>query len=127
MLARARVQSCAVLSTRIRISLGPRSSKSTMSPLPVTHLCPLSACQPILVSDSFTTAAEILSRPLQRCVVISNSIFSIEAAKDLQMKCVIISDRFKAWELHEADIIVKDLEELTFQRFQSLFSAETEN
>jgi|TARA_B110000459_G_C16443696_1_gene417459 5-amino-6-(5-phospho-D-ribitylamino)uracil phosphatase len=77
--------------------------------------------------DSFTTAAEILSRPLQRCVVISNSIFSIEAAKDLQMKCVIISDRFKAWELHEADIIVKDLEELTFQRFQSLFAAETEN
>ena len=78
-------------------------------------------------TGSYMLAAEILSRPLHRCVVISNSLFSIEAAKDLQMKCIVISNRFKAWELHEADLIIAELEELTFQRFQTLFAAESEN
>jgi 5-amino-6-(5-phospho-D-ribitylamino)uracil phosphatase len=75
-------------------------------------------------TGSYILASQVISRPSSRCIVISNSILSIEAAKDLNMKSIIISGKYKPWELHEADLVVSNLEDLTFQGFQTLIAYE---
>lgn len=75
-------------------------------------------------AEPYWYASTLLKRPLERCVVITASNLSIEAAKDAGMKTVAIATSSPLYELSSADLAVKGLDNLTFVNLKQLFGQE---
>jgi len=69
----------------------------------------------------FLLAAEMLDVPPQACLVIEDAIAGVEAAKRGGMKCVAVLTTNSAEKLSAADLIVKDLTELTFDSLRHIY------
>ncbi|KAK9806140.1 hypothetical protein WJX72_003083 [[Myrmecia] bisecta] len=74
--------------------------------------------------ESYVYAAQQLGRPPVRCVVIGNSNQSVEAARECGMQCVVVAGRNPIYELTAADLVVRQLEELSFINLKQLFRNE---
>jgi HAD superfamily hydrolase (TIGR01509 family) len=75
--------------------------------------------------DPYVYAAQALGRVPARCVVIGNSNSAIEAAHEAGMKCVAIQSASKpAYELASADLVVRQLDELSLVNLKQLFRQE---
>lgn len=74
--------------------------------------------------EGYLYAAQRLQRPPMRCVVIGSSNLSIEAAHEVGMKCVALAGRHPVYELSAADLVVRDLSQLSFVNLKRLFAAE---
>ncbi|EFN55532.1 hypothetical protein CHLNCDRAFT_23377, partial [Chlorella variabilis] len=74
--------------------------------------------------EGYLYAAQKMQRPPLRCVVIGSSNLSIEAAHEVGMKCVALAGRQPVYELGAADLVVRDLSQLSFVNLKRLFAAE---
>lgn len=74
--------------------------------------------------EGFLYASQRISRPPARCVVVGNSNNSIEAAREVGMQCVTVAGRTPVYELSAADLVVRQLEELSFVNLKQLFRME---
>lgn len=74
--------------------------------------------------EGYLYAAQKMQRPPLRCVVIGSSNLSIEAAHEVGMKCVALAGRQPVYELGAADLVVRDLSQLSFVNLKQLFAAE---
>lgn len=74
--------------------------------------------------EGYLYAAQKIQRPPVRCVVIGNSNLSIEAAHEVGMKCVALAGRQPVYELAAADLVVRDLSQLSFVNLKKLFATE---
>lgn len=70
--------------------------------------------------DTFLKAAEKLSLPPSRCVVVEDSIQGIEAGKSAGMAVIAITTTRKRQDLKQADLIVDSLTELKAEEFLNL-------
>ena len=75
--------------------------------------------------EAYAYAAQKLNRPPFRCVVIGASNHSCEAAHDCGMKCVAAANTQPLYELNAADLVIKQLDELSFINLKQLFRQET--
>lgn len=69
----------------------------------------------------FLMAAEQLGIEPENCVVFEDAILGVEAAKRAKMACVGIDRHNEPQALEKADIIVADLEEVDYDKLESLF------
>ncbi|MDD5686974.1 MAG: beta-phosphoglucomutase family hydrolase [Elusimicrobia bacterium] len=69
----------------------------------------------------FITAARQIGIPPKNCVVFEDAILGVEAAKRAKMKCVGIDRQNKPERLKKADIVVKDLREVSIKTLEKLF------
>lgn len=74
--------------------------------------------------EAYAFAAQKLNRPPFRCVVIGASNHSCEAAQDCGMKFVATAGTQPLYELNAADLVVKQLDELSFINLKQLFTQE---
>ncbi|KAL3153808.1 hypothetical protein ABBQ32_013389 [Trebouxia sp. C0010 RCD-2024] len=74
--------------------------------------------------EAYLLAAQRLQRPPVRCVVIGNSNQSVEAARECGMACVVVAGRNPLYELTAADLVVRQLEELSLVNLKQLFQLE---
>lgn len=75
--------------------------------------------------EAYAYAAQAVGRVPARCVVIGHSNAAIEAAHDAGMKCIaVLSGSKPAYELSSADLVVRQLDELTLLNLKQLFSQE---
>lgn len=74
--------------------------------------------------EGYLYAAQRMQRPPVRCVVIGSSNLSIEAAHEVGMKCVALAGRHPVYELSAADLVVRDLSQLSFVNLKKLFAEE---
>lgn len=74
--------------------------------------------------EGYLYAAQRLERPPARCVVVGNSNLSVEAAHEVGMQCVAVAGRHPVYELTAADLVVRDLGDLSFLNLKKLFAAE---
>ena len=72
----------------------------------------------------YMTAAQQLQRPFVRCVVVGDNNRSVEAAHELGMKSVIVTGGQPAWNYSGADLVVRNLGQLSFVNMKKLFGAE---
>lgn len=72
----------------------------------------------------FMYAAQQIQRPPMRCIVIGESNTSVEAAHELGMKCVVLSGNNPVYNFSSADLVVRDLSQLTFLNLKKLFGQE---
>jgi HAD superfamily hydrolase (TIGR01509 family) len=73
--------------------------------------------------DIFLVAAEKLGVPPDECVVIEDAINGIEAAKRAGMKAIaVLTEYHKKEEFTEADMVVKSLKELDWEKIKKLGS-----
>jgi len=79
-------------------------------------------CQPD--PEAYMYAAQLLKRPVARCAVIGTSIQSFEAAHECGMQSIAIAGQRPLYELRAADLVVKQLDELSFVNFKQLFTLE---
>lgn len=70
--------------------------------------------------EIFLTAAERIGVNAKDCVVFEDALLGVEAAKRARMKCVGIDRQNKPERLKKADIIVKDLKEISFDLLKLL-------
>jgi len=71
--------------------------------------------------EAYTLTAKKLGLKPEECVVIEDSGFGLEAAKAAGMKCIVIPNKFtKDHDLSKADLVVKDADELDWDRISSL-------
>lgn len=75
--------------------------------------------------ESYLYAAQQIGRPPARCVVIGNSNQSVEAARECGMQCVVVAGRHPVYELTAADLVVRQLDELSFVNLKQLFRMES--
>lgn len=75
--------------------------------------------------EAYLYAAQLIGRPPLRCVVIGNSNMSVEAAHECGMQCVVVANRQPVYELTAADMVVRQLSELSFVNLKQLFRMET--
>jgi beta-phosphoglucomutase len=68
----------------------------------------------------FLTAAEMLGMPAERCIVIEDAPAGIEGARRGGMKCIALTTTHPGDDLQNADIVVKDLTELSEEQFLQL-------
>lgn len=61
----------------------------------------------------FLLAAQELGVPLDRCVVVEDAVAGVAAAKRAGMACIAVTNTHPRESLHEADLIVDSLEEMT--------------
>lgn len=106
--------------------------------LPSTwHICVLTASGLLLkqggmlvaavylqVEFYYITAANQLQRPFVRCIVVGDSNRSVEAAHELGMKSVIVTGNQPAWNFSGADLVVRNLSQLSFVNMKKLFGNE---
>jgi hypothetical protein len=59
-----------------------------------------------------------------RCIVIGESNTSVEAAHELGMKCVVLSGNNPVYNFTSADLVVRDLSQLSFLNLKKLFGQE---
>ena len=74
--------------------------------------------------EIYIQAAERLTLAPAKCVAFEDSFVGIESAKRASMKCVAIASTFPAEELRsqtQADLVVKNFEELSLARLRELF------
>lgn len=74
--------------------------------------------------EAYLHAAQKLGRPPVRCVVIGNSNQSVEAARDIGMAAVVVAGRRPLYEMGAADLVVKQLNELSLVSLKQLFRTE---
>jgi 5-amino-6-(5-phospho-D-ribitylamino)uracil phosphatase len=74
--------------------------------------------------EPYLYAAQAIERPPLRCVVIGSTNSSVEAAHDANMQCVAIADRRPVFELGAADLVARQLDELSIQNLKQLFRLE---
>lgn len=72
--------------------------------------------------DTFLKAAEKLSLPPRRCVVVEDAVQGVEAARSAGMAVVAITATRKRTDLAQADIIVDSLAELKAEDFIKLLT-----
>lgn len=72
----------------------------------------------------FMYAAQQIQRPPMRCIVIGQSNTTVEAAHELGMKCVVLSGNNPVYNFSSADLVVRDLSQLTFLNLKKLFGQE---
>lgn len=72
----------------------------------------------------YITAANQLQRPYVRCIVVGDSNRSVEAAHELGMKSVIVTGNQPAWNFSGADLVVRNLSQLSFVNMKKLFGNE---
>jgi HAD superfamily hydrolase (TIGR01509 family) len=70
--------------------------------------------------ELFLYAAQLLRFIPERCIVFGNSNSAVEAAHDAQMKCVAVASRHPVYELSAADLVVKQLNELSVVDLKNL-------
>jgi len=63
--------------------------------------------------EIFLKAADKIGMPPARCVVFEDAVAGIQAARAAGMKVVAVTTTRKAEDLHEADIIVNQLNQLS--------------
>jgi beta-phosphoglucomutase-like phosphatase (HAD superfamily) len=72
----------------------------------------------------FEDAALRIGRPPVRCVLVGSSSASIGVARELGMKCVVITGNRPVYHFASADLVVRDLSHITFSSLKSLFRQE---
>ncbi|KAF8675253.1 hypothetical protein HU200_047926 [Digitaria exilis] len=75
--------------------------------------------------EMFLYAAQLLSFIPERCIVFGNSNSAVEAAHDARMKCVAVASKHKIYELSAADLVVKQLDELSVVDLKNLTDIES--
>ncbi|KAL6593045.1 hypothetical protein ACP70R_049131 [Stipagrostis hirtigluma subsp. patula] len=75
--------------------------------------------------EMFLYAAQLLSFIPERCIVFGNSNSAVEAAHDARMKCVAVASKHKIYELSAADLVVKQLDELSVVDLKNLADIES--
>jgi HAD superfamily hydrolase (TIGR01509 family) len=70
--------------------------------------------------ELFLYAAQLLRFIPERCIVFGNSNSAVEAAHDARMKCVAVASRHPVYELSAADLVVKQLDELSVVDLKNL-------
>lgn len=70
--------------------------------------------------EMFLYAAQLLSFIPERCIVFGNSNSAVEAAHDARMKCVAVASKHPVYELNAADLVVKQLDELSVVDLKNL-------
>ncbi|GBF95857.1 hypothetical protein Rsub_08448 [Raphidocelis subcapitata] len=73
---------------------------------------------------TYLTACHQIARPPLRCVVVGDSNRSVEAARELGMKSVVVTGGQPAWNFGGADLVVRSVSALTFSNMRSLFGQE---
>jgi beta-phosphoglucomutase len=68
----------------------------------------------------FLTAAEMLGMRAERCIVVEDAPAGIEGARRGGMKCIALTTTHPGDDLQNADIVVKDLTELSEEQFLQL-------
>jgi 5-amino-6-(5-phospho-D-ribitylamino)uracil phosphatase len=74
--------------------------------------------------EPYLYAAQAIERPPLRCVVIGSANASVEAAHDASMQCVAIASVRRVFELSSADLVTRNLDELSLQNLKQLFRLE---
>ena len=73
-------------------------------------------------TELYLLMAQVLGQFPMKCIVLSDNHLAIEAARELGMKSIIVSDAARSWELCNADIIVPSLRFVSFRNLQNLFT-----
>lgn len=73
----------------------------------------------------FMYSAQRIGRPPMRCIVVGESNVTVEASRELGMKSVVIAGHQPVYNFTSADLVVKDLAQLSFVNLKKLFGAET--
>lgn len=66
-------------------------------------------------------ASSLLQRPIERIIFIGSSLQALEAARELDVRCVMLSGNYKYWELCRANLVVGGLKQICFQNLKNLF------
>jgi len=76
--------------------------------------------------EPYLYAAQAIGRPPLRCVVIGNSNLSIEASHEVGMQCIALAGAggHPVYELSAADLVVRDLGDVSFLNMKKLFAQE---
>lgn len=69
-------------------------------------------------------AAQRIQRPPARCVVVGESNSSVEAAHELGMKCIVVTGNQPVYNFVGADLVVRNLSQVSFMNMKKLFGAE---
>ncbi len=69
----------------------------------------------------FLKAAQKLGVESKDCLVIEDSINGVQAAKNAKMKCIAITNTFKAEKLKNADLIVGNFTQITLDVMKKLY------
>jgi len=72
--------------------------------------------------DIFLLAAQKLALNSEECIVFEDASLGVEAAKNGKMRCVGVDRYNDPARLSKADIIVKDLSEITYKNLEELFN-----
>lgn len=72
----------------------------------------------------YAYAAQRIQRPPIRCVVVGDSNSSVEAAHELGMKCVVVTGNQPVYDFVGADLVVRNLSQLSFMNIKRLFASE---
>ncbi|KAH7550268.1 hypothetical protein JRO89_XS13G0163400 [Xanthoceras sorbifolium] len=75
--------------------------------------------------EMFVYAAQLLKFIPERCIVFGNSNHTVEAAHDARMKCVAVASKHPVYELGAADLVVRNLNELTVVDLKNLADIES--
>ena len=70
--------------------------------------------------EIFLKAAEALHIPTENCIVFEDSMAGVRAGKSAGMKVVALTTTHTPEELKEADLVIKDYNEIDFERLMSL-------
>lgn len=73
----------------------------------------------------FMYSAQRIQRPPMRCIVVGESNVTVEASRELGMKCVVLSGHQPVYHFASADLVVKDLTQLSFFNLKKLFGEES--
>ena len=72
----------------------------------------------------YAYAAQRIQRPPIRCVVVGESNTTVEAAHELGMKCVVVTGNQPVYDFVGADLVVRNLSQLSFMNIKRLFASE---
>lgn len=72
----------------------------------------------------YMMAAAQLGRPAVRCIVLGDSNRSVEAARELGMKSVIVAGSQPTWDFGNADLVARNLDALSMLNLKKLFGNE---
>lgn len=74
--------------------------------------------------EAYAYAAQKIDRPPVRCIVFGICNQSVEAAHDCGMQCVAVAGQQPLYELTAADLVVKQVEDISFMNLKQLFRLE---
>lgn len=74
--------------------------------------------------EAYAYAAMKICRPPARCAVIGSCNLTFDAAQEIGMQCVGVAGRSPLYQLSAADLVVKELGEISFVNLKQLFSQE---